>query len=43
MPLPETRALIVVAIAVNEIVGFTSASETLTAAVHEFERNGWRF
>ncbi|WP_156898811.1 DUF5677 domain-containing protein [Bradyrhizobium erythrophlei] len=37
------RALMGVAVAANEMVGFTSASELLSAAVDEFERNGWRF
>ncbi len=35
------RALTAVAITANELLGFTSASESLTALVEEFERNGW--
>jgi hypothetical protein len=35
------RALMGVAITANELVGFTSASASLTAAVHEFETRGW--
>jgi hypothetical protein len=35
------RALMGVAVAANEKVGFTSASEQLNSLVSEFERNGW--
>jgi hypothetical protein len=37
------RALMGVAVATNEIVGFTSASENLSALFDEFERNNWMF